>query len=190
MIPAVARIEQGIRSAWESWGITTGLGIGTSSIVWIVWYFTKIPCLPDNAAKGLCNPDLLASLINAETLALAGGAGLAVATLKGGYDQYMMRNLVNQEREARQKTEQELRELVAELRDELREERRLAAEDRRRYEEQQREDRQRFSEDRQRFSEDRQRFSEQQNQLVAMQQAMLETIVQLAQDRNGNHRSD
>lgn len=103
---------------------------------------------------------------------MAGGAGLAVATIKGGYDHYMMRNLLNQEREARQ----DLRELVTELREELREERRLAAEDRRRYEEQQR--------------EDRQRSAEQQNQLVAMQQSMLEAIMQLAQDRNGNHGSD
>ena len=172
MTPAVARIGQGIRSAWESWGITTGSGIGISSVVWIVWYFTKVPCLPDNAARGLCNPDLLARFINAEILALAGGAGLAVATLKGGYDHYMMRNLLNQEREARQ----ELRELVAELRDELREERRMAADE--------------LREERRMAADDRQRFVEQQSQLVAIQQAMLDTIVRLAQDRNGNHRSD
>ena len=81
-----------------------------------VWYFTKIPCLPDNAVKGLCHPGWLARFINAEILVLAGGAGIAVATLKGGYDYYMLKNMINQEREARLKTEQELqevRELVA-----------------------------------------------------------------------------
>jgi hypothetical protein len=84
----------------------------------------------------------------------------------------MMRNLLNQERATRQG----FREIIAELRDKRREELKVAAEDRRRYEEPQR--------------EDRQCFAEQQNQLVAMQQAILETIVRLAQDRNGNHGTD
>jgi hypothetical protein len=94
------------------------------------------------------------------------------STIKGSYDHYMMRNLLNQERA----TLQGFRELIAELRDKRREELNVAAEDRRRYEEPQR--------------EDRQCFAEQQNQLVAMQQAILETIVRLAQDRNGNHGTD
>lgn len=65
------------------------------------------------------------------------GAGIAIGSVKGGYDYYMLKNMINQEREARLKTEQELRELIVDLRNELREERqrateecRLAAEDR------------------------------------------------------------
>jgi hypothetical protein len=107
----------------ETWGLATGLGIGTSLIVWIVWHFTKILCLPDNAAGGLCNPNILARFINAEILALAGGAGLAVANTKNCYDHNMMRHLLNQERETRQG----FRELIAELRDKRREELKVAA---------------------------------------------------------------
>ena len=258
-----------LRRFWPSagiWRLPALSGIAATAMVWCAWYFTKIPCLPDNAVKGLCNPGWLARFINAEILVMAGGAGIAVATLKGGYDYYMLKNMINQEREARLKTEQELRDLIFELRDELREartkaeeyrqrlederrqneekrrqadeerrqadearrqaeaeERRLAAENRQRLEEERRqadderrqaeaeerrlaaENRQRLEEERRQAeevrrqaeaeerrlaAEDRQRFAEQQNQLVAMQQAMLEAIVQLAQNRNGNHGSD
>ncbi len=73
---------------------------------------------------------------------------------------YMLKNMLNQEREARLKSEQELREsgqelreFIAELRNELGEERRRAAEDR--------------------------------AQSIALQQAMLAAIVRLAEGRNG-----
>lgn len=163
----------------------------------VAWYFTKIPCLPDNAVKGLCNPGWIARFINAEILALAGSAGIVVAALKRGYDYYMLKNMINQEREARLKTEQELQEVrepITELRNELHKERQRAAEERRHDMEERRraaEERRRYeAEERRLAAEDRQRFAEQQNQLVAMQQAMLETIVRLAQNRNGNHQSD
>ncbi len=53
------------------------------------------------------------------------GAPASPSTIKGSYDHYMMRNLLNQERATRQ----EFRELIAELRDKRREEIKLAAED-------------------------------------------------------------
>ncbi len=206
-----------IRQFWPSagiWRLPALMGIAATTIVWCVWYFTKIPCLPDNAVKGLCNPGWLARFINAEILVLAGGAGIAVATLKGGYDYYMLKNMINQEREARLKTErelQEVRELIAELRNELHEERQRAAEERR----QDMEERQRAAEERRQDMEERQRAAaerrqaeterrqaeterrqaeterrqaetEERRQSIALQQAMLEAIVQLAQGRNGN----
>ena len=173
----ISRIRQRSVDALGIWRTPLLYGAATAVVFWCVWYFTNIPCTPHNAAIGLCNPGWLARFINPEILALAVGAGIAIGGVKGGYDYYMLKNMINQEREARLKTEQELRELIVDLRNELREERQRATEER-----------QRATEERQRATEDRQRFSEQQSQLVAMQQAMLETIVQLAQDRNGNHR--
>ncbi len=143
------------------------LGTATTVVFWCVWYFTKAPCASHNAAMGLCNPDWLARLINVEILALASGAGVAVGGLKGGYDIYMLKNMLNQEREARLKSEQELREseqelreFIAELRNELGEERRRAG-------------------------EERQRAAEDRAQSIALQQAMLAAIVRLAEGRNG-----
>ena len=186
MSAALERIRQFGPSA-GIWRLPALSGIAATTIVWCVWYFTKIPCLPDNAVKGLCNPSWLARFINAEILVLAGGAGIAVATLKGGYDYYMLKNMINQEREARLKTEQELRDLIFELRDELREARTKAEEYRQRLDE---ERRQTDEARRQTEAEERRLAAEDRAHSIAIQQAMLETIVQLAQDRNGNHRSD
>ena len=157
----ISRIRQRSVNVLGIWRTPLLYGTATTFVFWCVWYFTKIPCTPHNAAAGLCNPGWLARFINAEILALAVGAGIAIGSVKGGYDYYMLKNMINQEREARLKTEQELRDLIVELRDELREERQRAA-------------------------EERQRFAEQQNQTLALQQAMLDTIVRLAERRNGN----
>ena len=150
---------------WQVWGRATVLGVATALLIWSVWYFTKVPCLPDNAAQGLCNPGILARFINAEILTLAGGSGIAVGALKGGYDNYMLRNMVNQEREARLQSEQQLRELIDDLRSELREVREERAQAR---------------------EEQRRQAAEERAQSIAIQQAMLDTIVRLVEQRNGN----
>ena len=141
---------------------------------------------------------VLARYINAEILTLAGGSGIAVGALKGGYDNYMLRNMVNQEREARLQSEQQLRELIDELRSEIRElreereqtreeQRRPAAEER----ERSREQRERVAKEEQRRArEERRRWAaEERAHSMAIQQAMLDTIVRLAEKRkgNGNH---
>ena len=184
--PEPAGIRQRWRSAAETWRTGIILGVATAAIFWCVWYFTKIPCTPDNAAISPCNPGIFARFINAEIMALAGGAGIAVATLKGGYDTYMLKNMLNEERAARLKAEEAhrqelarvqetmakdseaLREFIAEMRNEMREERQRYAE-----------------EHRQRAEEQRQR-AEERNLSIAVQQAMLDAIVRLAQGRNGN----
>ena len=181
----IDRIRQRCVDALGIWRQPLLYGATTAIVFWCVWYFTKVPCTPHNADMGLCNPGWLAQLVNAEILALAVGAGIAVGSVKGGYDIYMLKNMINQEREARLKAEQQLaneqqtlRELIADLREELREERQ------RRDEEQLRRDEER--------QEDRQRYAEQHDQTLAIQQAMLDTIVRLAERRNGNgnHGSD
>ena len=205
------RIVRRLIEVAQVWGVATILGVATALLIWSVWYFTKVPCLPDNAAQGLCNLGILARFINAEILALAGGSGIAVSALKGGYDNYMLKNMVNQEREARLQSEQQLRELIGNLRNELqeerqrsKEERRLAAEDRRQAEEQRRlaaEDRRAAESERRQAEEERrkteaewQRQADEERRLAAedraqsivVQQAMLDTIVRLAEGRNGN----
>ena len=250
----ISRIRQRGVDALGIWRTPLLYGASTAVIFWCVWYFTKIPCTPHNAAAGLCNPGWLSRFINVEILALAVGAGIAIGSVKGGYDYYMLKNMINQEREDRLKKEQELRELISELRDELREarsnaeayrqrldeERRQADEERRhdiaerrRLEEERRqrldeerrqadeerrhdiaerrrleeERRQRLDEERRQADEERRRVEEERRQTeaeerrlaaedrarsIAIQQAMLEAIMQLAQNGNGNgnHRSD
>ena len=169
------RMARRLIEVWQVWGPATVLGVATALLIWSVWYFTKLPCLPDNAAQGLCNPGILARFINAEILTLAGGSGIAVGALKGGYDNYMLRNMVNQEREARLQSEQQLRELIDDLRNELQEER-----------EHSREERERAAEERERARAEQRLAAEERAQSMAIQQAMLDTIVRLAEERNGN----
>ena len=188
----------------QFWGPATALGVAAALVIWSAWYFTKVPCLPDNAVQGLCNPGMLARFINAEILALAGGGGIAVGALKGGYDNYMLKTIMNQEREARLQSEQQLRDMIAELHKELQEERQQAAAERRQAEAERRqaeaerrqadeewrqteaEWRRYWEEERRRAGEDRRLAIEDRAQSIAIQQAMLDTIVRLAEGRNGN----
>ena len=218
----LGQIARRLIDSAQGWRAAIVLGVATAAVFWSVWYFTKVPCIPHNAAMGLCNPGWLAHFVSVEILALAGGAGITVGGVKGGYDQYMMKNMLNQEREARLQSEQHLRELIGNLRNELQEERqrseeqrRLAAEDRREAEEQRRlaaEDRriaeaerrqtaeqQRSAEDERRRAEtewlrqaeeERRLAAEDRAQSIAIQRAMLDTIVHLSEGRNGNGSDD
>lgn len=160
----------------QGWRVAIVLGLATALLIWSIWYFTKVPCLPDNAVQGFCNPGILARFINAEILTLAGGGGIAVGALKGGYDNYMLKNMITQEREARLQSEQQLHELIGNLRSELQEERQQAAQERQRAE----------TEWRRHLEEERRLAAEDRAQSIAIQQAMLDTIVRLAEGRNGN----
>ena len=194
------RVWQRWNDATETWRGAMILGVATALTIWVVWYFTKPPCTPDNVAAGLCNGGWLARYINAEILVLAGGAGIAVATLKGGFDTYMLKDMLRQEREARQRAEQELEKERAALEKE-RAERKTRAEQEL---EKERAARQAQADDRDarhdelrtefhhfleqyRQAEEQRRQAEQEDrrQLMSIQQAMLDTILQLAQQRNG-----
>lgn len=91
------------------WPVVLGATIAVA--MWAIWYFTKVPCIMARAEEGLCNPSVLASVINVDIVAKAGGGGLAVGALKGGYDRYML----NREREARRLAEEQLAEARIEL---------------------------------------------------------------------------
>ena len=199
-----------LRRVWQQWNNATEpwrggmmLGVATALTIWVVWYFTKPPCTPDNVAAGLCNGGWLARYINAEILVLAGGAGIAVATLKGGFDTYMLKDMLRQEREARQRAEQELekeraaRHIQAEQRMEERAARQSQADDRHdelraefhhfveQYRQAEQQRRQAEGQRLQIEEQRRQAEQEERRQLMSIQQAMLDTIVQLAQQRNG-----
>ena len=83
----------------------------------------------------------------------------------------MLKNMLNQEREARlqfeqraEEARQQLQEYISELRDELREAR----------------------EERRQANEERRQTNEERNQSIVIQQAMLDAIVRLAQRQNDN----
>ena len=148
------------------------MGLTTAAVIWTIWYITRVPCTTVAAANGLCNPGVIARYITVELLLQSGGAALAVGALKGGYDRAMMRRMLNEEREARQAVEQQL------------------AEVRKENEKQAAEQRKRSDEVIAAFTEMLNEFREERRQNAATQQALLDTIVQLAQQRNGNDHAE
>jgi len=158
------------------WAVPICIALATGVAVWLVWYFTKPECTATAAANGICNPGIVARYITVEILLQSGGAALAAGALKGGYDRYMMRNMLNQEREARQAAEQHLAEQIAEQRKRSEETFAMLTEmfnefreERRREEEERREERQIF---------------------LTTQQALLDTITRLTQQSNGNGQAE
>ena len=55
-------------------------------------------------------PGVIAQYINVDILLKAGSAGFAAVAIKGGYDRYMMRDMLNREQKARQHAEERLAE--------------------------------------------------------------------------------
>ena len=102
----------------EFWRGPLLAGALVAAVIWIIWYYTKVPCTAALAADGVCNPGALANYINVDIASRCTAAWLGTTTLTGGINAVML------ERE-RQRTE-EAHQLVAE-------ERRLSAEDRKRY---------------------------------------------------------
>ena len=159
------------------------LGALLAAATWAVWYFTKTPCTEDNALKGMCNPGVLASFVNADIMSRCTAAWIGATTLTGGINAIML------ERE-RQRTSDAQQQLAAErkLHDETR---KLHDETRKRYDErieslinEQREER-RIADEERRIADAR---------AAAAQQAMLATIAELTgaiaelrrQNNNGN----
>jgi len=64
--------------------------LGAAALQWVVWYFTKSPCTIENALDGVCNAGVVARYIDHQILAQAILLGLAVAAVKGGYDEIMV----------------------------------------------------------------------------------------------------
>ncbi len=156
-------------------GVVTGVG------AWLVWYFTKVPCIMENAAAGLCNPGVLASYINLPALASCLAIGGGFATFAGGYNIIML----NKERQRADDAEARLR-AERERNDQEREKREREHERREREHERQRERYERLMDE----------FLEERRQYAATQQAMMNTLaeisatlVRLAEQQNG-HRAN
>ena len=166
------------------------LGALLAAATWAVWYFTKVPCTADNALKGMCNPGILASFVNADIMTRCTAAWIGATTLTGGINAIML------ERE-RQRTSDAQQQLAAErkLHDETR---KLHDETRKRYDEQiealineQRAER-RIADEVRRAADEERRIAD--AHAAATQQAMLATIAELTgaiaelrrQNNNGN----
>ena len=206
----LARARQRVGDFALDWGAPILLGLTTAAIVWTIWYITKAPCTTVAAVNGLCNPGVAARFINVEILLQSGGAALAVGALKGGYDRYMLRNMLNREREAlnqereAREQEREAREQEREaLNQELAEERRRANEAQamvtemfNEFREELRQDAVRRQQEERERQEWRRREEEERREerrvFVATQQALLEAVARLMQQSNGHteNRSD
>ena len=97
-----------VRNFLDGWGPAIILGVFVAAVVWTVWYISKVACIPAAADAGLCNPGIIANYINVDILIKAGSSGAATTALKGGYDKYMMRDMLKREQAARQSAEERL----------------------------------------------------------------------------------
>ena len=97
-----------VRNFLDGWGPAIILGVFVAAVVWTVWYVSKVACIPAAADAGLCNPGIIANYINVDILIKAGSSGAATTALKGGYDKYMMRDMLKREQAARQSAEERL----------------------------------------------------------------------------------
>ena len=180
------RIRPRVRDFAVDWAWPIFWGLATAVVIWTVWYFTKAPCTTTAAKYGLCNPSVVAGFIDVEILLKSGGAALAVGALKGGYDRYMMRRMLNEERELRLQAEQQL----ADERKRVNDERKRVEDERKRVDEAMqmvvelvgefRADIQQAAEER------RQQAAEERRQNAATQQALLDAIARLTEQGNGH----
>ncbi len=178
-------IRQRVRDFAVDWAWPIFWGLATAVILWAVWYFTKAPCTTTAATNGLCNPSAIARFIDVEILLKSGGAALAVGALKGGYDRYMMRRMLNEERELRLQAEQQLadeRKRVADERERVENERKRVDEAMQMVVELVGE----FRADIQQAAEERrQQAAEERRQNAATQQALLDALARLTERGNG-----
>ena len=149
-------------------GVVTGVG------AWLVWYFTKVPCIMENAAAGLCNPGVLASYINLPALASCLAIGGGFATFAGGYNIVML----NRERQRADEAEARLR-FERERNDQEREHQRE------RYERLMDE----FLEERRQSNEDRRQFAASQQAMMTTLAEISATLARLAEQQQNGHRA-
>ena len=185
-----------LKDATAFWRVPVISGLTTGAGAWLVWYYTKVPCIMENAAAGLCNPGLLAQYINLPALASCLAIGGGFATFTGGYNFIMLnkerqraddaearlqaeRERVDELRERADQRQQRMEERYERLLDELEEERRQANEERRQ------------------ANEERRQAAEDRRQATVAQQSMMNTLVEisvaltrLAEQQQNGHRAD
>ena len=175
---------------------------------WLVWYFTKVPCIMENAAAGLCNPGVLAQYINLPALASCLAIGGGFATFTGGYNIIML----NRERQRADEAEEraikaqeradqiadEVRERMFKIEEQrseqyrlnmeaLREERRANAEA---LQEVRRENAEALQEERRLNAEERLQSLEERRQIAANLAEISAVLAQLVQQQNGHRNGE
>ena len=182
------------------WRAPVIAGVSTGAGSWLVWYFTRVPCIMENAVAGLCNPGVLAQYINLPALASCLAIGGGFATFTGGYNIIMLNRerqradeaeaRLRAERErgdqARERGDQEREQqreryerLMDELQGELREERRQTAEERLQ-----------AAEERRQANEDRRQYSTTQQAIMTTLAEISATLAQLVQQQQNGHRTN
>ena len=141
-------VARAVRRFWDALGYDADfwrgpviLGAALAGLTWLVWYFTKAPCTTDNAASGLCNPNIVASFINVDIMSRCTAAWLGATTLTGGINAIMLSRERERTEEANRRADEAWRELAEErkrsderieaLISQANEERQQAAEERR-----------------------------------------------------------
>ena len=143
-------------------------GILMAAATWLVWFYTTIPCTPENAIELMCRPGWLASYVSTDVLRdCIVHSGIAI-TITGGSDIMLFlqeRRRTNQER---QRNDQ-MMEMMKAFLEEAAEQRRQIVEERRQAEERAIEERRQAEE----------RAIEERRQAAAERQAFLEALNRL-----------
>ena len=171
LLNAARRFRDVLGYDTEFWRGPVILGAMLAGLTWLVWYFTKVPCTVDNAASGLCNPNVIASFINVDIMSRCTAAWLGATTLTGGINAIML----NRERERTEEANRRADEAWQ-----------LLAEERKRSDDriealinQANEDRQQANEDRRQATEERRQANEDRRQATEERQVMMATIAEL-----------
>ena len=99
----------GAKAATELWRGPVMLGLIAALFLWVVWYFTKAPCTMENAHAGLCNAAPIARYIDHHILGQCILLGIAVAALRGGYNEIMVSRERKRADDAEQRADKEKR---------------------------------------------------------------------------------
>ena len=136
-----------------------------AAATWLVWFYTTIPCTPENAIELMCRPGWLSSYVSTAVLRdCIVHSGIAI-TITGGSDIMLFlqeRRRTNQER---QRNDQ-IMEMMKAFLEEAAEQRRQIVEERRQIDEERRHAEERAVEERRQAAAERQAFLEALNRLT------------------------
>ena len=134
-------------------------GAVAAATTWLVWFYTAMPCTPENAVKLMCQPGPLARYLSTAVLHHCTiHAGIAI-TITGGSDIMLFLRERKRNEEERQRNDQ-MMEIVKNALDQVAEYRRQAEEERRQAEERAAEERRQASVERQAFLDALNRLTE------------------------------
>ena len=194
-------MQSGIRTLALALWAPALAGILATTVTWLVWYYTAMPCTPENAAELMCRPGPMARYVSATVLNhCIIHAGIAI-TVTGGSDIMLFLRERKRNEEERQRNDQ-MMELVKSALEQAAEERRQADAERHQAEERAAEERrladERAAEERhqaeERAAEERrladERAAEERRQATLERQAFLDALNKLTEaiSQNGHHR--